>query len=239
MQYLDLSFDDPIQNILCDEVLLTLANKHDGDEVVRFWESPIYFVVLGRTGKEQEDLKFNAIKQDNIAVLRRCSGGGTVVQGKGCFNFSFVLSKKKRPKLEGITDSYRYLSALLVDAFKQCGIEVIFQPISDLADAITNKKFSGNAQKRGRDFILHHGTVLYDFDLNLISKYLNMPQDMPKYRNGRSHLDFVTNINVSVSAIKQAFQDVLGQGDVRNTLNNDEQQLLDQFNAQKNIVLDI
>ena len=77
-----------------------------------------------------------------------------------------------------------------------------------MATGLGEKKFSGNAQRRGKHYILHHGTILYKFDLSLISRYLNMPQDIPEYRKGRPHTDFVTNIPID----PRIFKNHLAQG---------------------------
>jgi len=81
-----------------------------------------------------------------------------------------------------------------------------FSP-SDIALAESKRKFSGNAQKRGKKFILHHGTILYDFDLSLIEKYLPIPHKIPEYRRERSHKNFLTNIPLK----RKDIQDGLAQ----------------------------
>jgi len=164
----DISFKSPQENILYDDVLLHLAEQGQQGEVLRFWESPVYFVVLGRIGKEREDAKIDAVRRDHISVLRRSSGGGTVLQGKGCLNYSLVLSQELNPQIADLRKSYQIILGKVIEALKQIGIESKFCPISDIALAENNRKFSGNAQKRLKKFILHHGTILYNFDLDKI-----------------------------------------------------------------------
>jgi lipoate-protein ligase A len=192
----DISFADPSENILYDDVLLAMAEEGLLGNTLRIWESPIYFVVLGRTGKVEEDLNYETLRKDDVPVLRRSSGGGTVLQGAGCLNFSFILSKENNSDLVDLRRSYHVILEGVLSALKQLQVTAVFRPISDLALADNEKKFSGNAQRRGRRFILHHGTILYDFDLTLVSRYLTMPHDIPEYRRGRSHGDFITNIPV-------------------------------------------
>ena len=102
MQLRDISFSSPTENILFDEVLWRLAEKDEGGEFLRFWESSEVFIVLGRAGQAQEDVNLVAAQKDNIPVLRRSSGGGTVVQGPGCLNYTLILSKQKRPVLNDL-----------------------------------------------------------------------------------------------------------------------------------------
>ena len=207
MHFRDISFPVPQDNIAFDDVLFNLADKHEAGEYLRFWESSQIFIVLGRIGREEMDVHSSLAQEDNIPVLRRSSGGGTVVQGPGCLNYSLILSKQKYPQLNDLRKSYEWISAKVIEALHLAGVEAFFRPISDLATGQGEKKFSGNAQRRGKHYILHHGTILYRFDLSLISRYLKMPQDIPEYRKDRSHTDFVTNVPID----PQVFKDHLAQ----------------------------
>ncbi|MBF0504722.1 MAG: lipoate--protein ligase family protein [Candidatus Omnitrophica bacterium] len=202
MQRRDISFPTPAENIAFDEVLLHLAEKNEGCEFLRFWESSKIFIVLGRIGQQESEVNAIMAQRDNIPVLRRSSGGGTVVQGPGCLNYTLVLSKQKHPVLNDLRKSYQWISAKIIEALRGAGVESYFRPTSDLATGPGEKKFSGNAQRRGRQYILHHGTILYNFDLTLISRYLNMPTDIPEYRKYRAHTDFVTNIPLDPGRFK-------------------------------------
>ena len=97
MQFRDVSLPTPEENIAFDEALWSLSEKQGADEYLRFWESPQIFIVLGRISREAEDIGLARTQEDNIRVLRRSSGGGTVVQGPGCLNYTLVLSKQKSP----------------------------------------------------------------------------------------------------------------------------------------------
>ncbi len=224
----DISFDIPEENLLFDDVLLHLADKVNEQEYLRFWQSSVYFVVMGRISREEEDVNFDAIKADGVPLLRRSSGGGTVIQGKGCLNFALVLDKRKNRELDDLKKSYTIILDQICAALKQCGIKAKVMPISDIA-LMNDQKISGNAQKRGRNFILHHGTILCDFDLSVIEKYLFMPKDMPDYRNGRTHLAFVGNIGVGVDQVKEAIRSVFSIKEEESDLTDQENNLLKKF----------
>ncbi len=235
----DISFQTPTENILFDDALLDLAEHDDGGEVLRFWESPQTFIVLGRTSKPSEDVCLEKVKQDNISVLRRSSGGGTVVQGKGCLNFSLILSKEIHPEVAMLKKSYRFVLGKVINALGHFDIKADFRPISDLALSKSDKKFSGNAQKRGRKFILHHGTILYDFDLTLIERYLKIPKEIPEYRRGRPHLDFVANLPAGSQALKKVIADAFAVTAQENVLSPKEQERLNYFLQTRNVVIDL
>jgi lipoate-protein ligase A len=202
MQLRDISFPLPQDNIDYDDVLFSLAEKHGKGEFLRFWESPGIFVVLGRISRPETDVNEINTRQDAIPVLRRSSGGGTVLQGPGCLNYTLVLSKQKSSELNDLRKSYLWIAGRVIEALGTAGGTVFFRPLSDLATGPGERKISGNAQRRGRNYILHHGTILYKFDLSLISRYLNMPSDIPEYRRNRPHTDFVTNLPLDPQVFK-------------------------------------
>src|SRR4051812_4138769 len=79
--------DGAPENLALDEFLLS-----QGEETLRFWECPRPVVVVGRGGRIAEQVRVKECEEDGVEVLRRCSGGGAVVLGPGCLNFSFVFS---------------------------------------------------------------------------------------------------------------------------------------------------
>ena len=83
---MDYSFDDGARNLALDEVLLREADELG--EILRFWESPEPFVVLGLTQKIRDEVELERCAELNVPVMRRCSAGGCVVQGPGCINFT-------------------------------------------------------------------------------------------------------------------------------------------------------
>lgn len=189
MLSIDYSFDSPGRNLALDEVLLKHAAQ-ENIEILRFWESPIPFVVLGLTQKLQAEVNVEHCDEDHVCIQRRCSAGGCVVQGPGCLNYTLVLSKELRPEIQSIQGSYQYIFDKLIkelnlDGFAQKGV-------SDLA--FGELKVSGNAQRRQKDYILHHGTLLYDADLPLFSRYIHEPEDRPEYRGDRDHRSFIRNL---------------------------------------------
>ena len=235
----DISFSSPAENIVFDDLLLRLAEQGDVPEMLRFWESPEVFVVLGRTGELEREVNRDALLRDHIQVVRRSSGGGTVLQGPGCLNFSWVLPKAKDPALQDIRQSYQKILSTVQSVLKSCGITSEFRPISDLILQPGERKFSGNAQRRTRTHLLHHGTLLYDFDLTLIERYLPVPADCPAYRQRRPHRDFVANAPLRRADFKKAFRAVNPASSERTRLDQPLIQALAEMVAKKNFFVDI
>jgi lipoate---protein ligase len=183
------SSEDPIENLAYDEALLRTNNTNS---YLRFWESPTYFIVLGHGNSIKKEVNVSACKKDNIPVLRRCSGGGTVIQGPGCLNYALILPTTDI-EFDSISKATSTIMTKNADALTSISKDIHVRGISDLC--INNIKFSGNAQRRLKNKFLFHGTFLYNFDLNKINNYLPHPSQEPEYRKQRSHLKFTKNIN--------------------------------------------
>src|SRR5436190_1549788 len=97
MNLLDLTLPTPAENLACDEALLDAFEAAGGDGVLRFWEPAEPFVVVGYSNQVAQEVDVAACDAAGIPVLRRCSGGGTVVQGPGCLNYALVLNIEQTP----------------------------------------------------------------------------------------------------------------------------------------------
>lgn len=197
MILIDLTLPTPEANLALDEILLDEAEE-GGPEVLRFWESTTYCVVLGSSGRLPREVRADACRRDGVPILRRHSGGGTVLLGPGCLHFSLVLSLETRIDLQGIHQSFRSILGAVCRVLAVP--ELVREGISDLS--IADRKVSGNAQRRRRGALLHQGTMLYDFDVARVNRYLPHPPKEPSYRQRRSHSDFLTNLPLSSGVIK-------------------------------------
>jgi lipoate-protein ligase A len=208
MRYLDLTLPDPAANLALDEALL-LEVDGGAEEVLRVWEwpthagGPAHVVVLGSGCRLGEDVDEAACRADGVPILRRASGGGTVLWGGGCLLFSLALRYDRDPLLNEVRPSYGWILGRIAAAVGLPGVEQA--GISDLA--FGGRKFSGNAQQRKQNALLHHGTLLYAFNLPLVSRYLKPPPRQPDYRGRREHLDFLLNLPFPATDLKQRLRD--------------------------------
>jgi len=203
MKLLDLSYPSPQMNLACDEVLLELCEGGYDTEILRFWESPVYFAVLGYSNKVKAEVHLDYCQRENIPVLRRASGGGTVLQGPGCLNYALILDMKRRRPIKSVSSTYEYVlgkhkSALQQLTDKPCDT----RGISDLA--IEGMKFSGNAQRRKKRYVLFHGTLLLNSNLDTIQDSLHIPEKKPAYRKNRSHKNFLMNLKLDRDSVKKS-----------------------------------
>lgn len=206
---LDLTCETPAENLACDEALLEACDAGAAPEVLRFWEPRESFVVLGYSNHAAVEASLEECQARHVPVLRRCSGGGAVLQGPGCLNYSLVLRFDSSPALQTVTDANCSIMRRNRDAISAVlGKPVTIQGTTDLT--LGPLKFSGNAQRRKRRSLLFHGTFLLDMDLDLVQACLRAPSKEPEYRQNRPHREFITNLGLPAAAVKQALRNAWG-----------------------------
>jgi lipoate---protein ligase len=211
MKHFDFTLPSPAENLACDEVLLDWCENGSGEEIIRFWESAETFVVTGYANKIATEVNVAACKAQSIPILRRCSGGGTVLQGAGCLNYALVLRIAENSPLASISGANQFIMERNRAAIGSLHKALNPQPSTfDVAVcghtdlAIHGRKFSGNSQRRKRNFLLLHGTFLLYFDFALMSAFLETPSKQPDYRGNRSHTEFLTNLKIPADKVKDA-----------------------------------
>lgn len=205
MKYLHLGDLPPACYLAAEEALLDQCEESGEGEMLLFWESTAWFVVLGYANKVAAEVDVEACDSLGIPILRRCSGGGTVLQGPGCLNYSLILRIESRPELQSISGTNRFVMGRQREIVESAlGQPVRVQGHTDLT--LGDRKFSGNAQRRKRSCLLFHGSILHDFDLPMIGKVLLPPPLQPEYRARRPHSDFVVNLPLPPTQLIEAFQ---------------------------------
>jgi len=207
----------PAEWLAWDEALLEAAEAapdgHPRPEMLWFWESPEPFIVVGYGQKIALEVNVNDCASDSVPILRRCSGGGTVVQGPGCLNYGLILGITEDGPRSTITGT----NATVMEQQRQAMATLLGETVkvrghTDLAVQRGGRelKFSGNAQRRKRRTLLFHGTILLNFDLARISRWLHPPSWAPEYRAGRTHAEFVTNTGLQRAAVEAALAQAWG-----------------------------
>jgi lipoate-protein ligase A len=191
-------------NLALDEALLIESEERGAGPALRIWEPDEPAVVLGASGRWREDVKDKACRADGVVLVRRASGGGTVVIGPGVVNVAVVLSATAAAGLGAVDTAQAYVLDRIADALRTNvpGVERLGS--GDLT--IDRRKFAGSAQRRLRDHFLVHATLLYAFPLGLIDRYTRLPRRQPAYRENRSHAEFVVNLRLSRELLVAALQ---------------------------------
>jgi len=195
----------PAEQLAADEALLAWCEAGGNEELLHFWEPRETFVVVGYANKVATEVNTAACAAQGVSIHRRCSGGGTVVQLPGGLNYSLILrilpdspTRSISAANQFIMDRNRAALQTLVDP----KLKVAVRGHTDLC--LGDLKFAGNSQRRQKNFLLFHGTLLLNCDLGLIGDLLRMPSLEPDYRAGRPHREFITNLNVPAESVKAA-----------------------------------
>jgi lipoate-protein ligase A len=213
MRLLDLTLPTPEENLALDEALLDEAESAGrATETLRLWEPAAPMVVVGRSSHVADEVHVDVCRKRGIPIFRRTSGGAAILTGPGCLMYAVVLSCRLRPALRAVDHAHQFVLDRIASAIRPHVPEVCLRGISDLA--IADSKFSGNSIRAKRDHLLYHGTLLYNFPVDLISDCLRMPSRQPDYRRGRPHAAFVTNLPVGAAVIRSALTETWNVGDL-------------------------
>ena len=214
----DIAAKEVMTSLALDEALLEEA--HEGTRsvpVVRTWMAERPVVVVGSSSRVEEEVDVAACRGAGVPILRRPSGGATVILGPGCLMWSVVT-----PHPEGVPAVERIHRAMLdplVGEFAAFGLPVSRQGTSDLVLAVPGsspqemKKVSGNALRVRRQGVLYHGTLLDAFDIGLAERLLRHPPREPDYRSGRAHGAFLTNLGVGRARLEAIVRRAFGAAD--------------------------
>jgi lipoate---protein ligase len=145
-------------------------------------------IVIGRHQNIFQEINEEYVEKNKINLARRISGGGTVYHDLGNLNFSFIDKAH-----ETIKENYIRATEPVIKALSKFGIKAELSERNDLI--IDDKKFSGNAQAYSRDRVLHHGTILFNSDLNVLQNSLYINRDNIESKGTKSVRSNVTNIS--------------------------------------------
>lgn len=205
MLFCDTEFASPEETLAADEALLDACEAGELGPLLRVWIPRSYFVVVGYANSVDTEVNLAFCRERRIPVLRRCTGGGTVLQGPGCLNYSLVLPIEPGGPLGSIHGTNCHvLRANAAALAPLLGRVPDHEGDTDLA--LGGLKIAGNAQRRRKRFLLFHGCFLLDLDLGMAAAALPMPSRQPVYRGARSHRDFLLNLKLLPESMTAALR---------------------------------
>lgn len=184
MIYIKNDNNDPHYNLALEEYALKYLDI--SDDILILWQNEPS-VIIGRNQNTIEEINSKYIKDNDINVVRRLSGGGAVYHDFGNLNFTFITSNDKNN-----VNNYRKFTKPVIDALKNLGVNAEFKGRNDIV--VDDKKISGNAQYFYKDKMLHHGTILFNSNLEDIVYVLDVNVDKIKSKGIKSIRSRVTNI---------------------------------------------
>ncbi|NPD45022.1 MULTISPECIES: lipoate--protein ligase [unclassified Lentimicrobium] len=189
--------NNPVFNIATEEYLL----KHkDEDCFYLYINNPS--IIIGKHQNSLAEINVDYVKENEITVVRRLSGGGAVFHDPGNLNFSFIKTKEKNEPID-----FRKYTQPILDVLNALGVDAKFEGRNDLT--IKGKKFSGNAKHIYQNKILQHGTLLFSSKLPDLSQALKINPLKYQDKAVKSVRSRVTNISehLSTHISLEAFED--------------------------------
>lgn len=184
MLYVDNKSLNPHYNLALEEYLLKYVDNQ-GDFFLFWQNSPA--VIVGKFQNTIEEINAEYVKNNNINVVRRITGGGAVYHDLGNLNFTFITKN-----IDKNIDFSKFTEPVAA-ALQQLGVPAVVSGRNDIT--IEEKKFSGNSQCHYKGRILHHGTLLFNSQLDNVAAALNVKKEKIQSKGVKSVKSRVTNVS--------------------------------------------
>lgn len=183
MLYLESASTDPYYNLALEQVVFDGPGQHE--TCCMLWQND-NTIVVGKHQNTLQEVNMAYVREHNVRVARRLSGGGAVYHDMGNVNFTFIAPH------EGAEMDFSSFCRPVAAALAELGVTAEISGRNDMT--IDGRKFSGNSQyvKHGR--VMHHGTILYDSDLSIVGQALRVPEDKITSKGLQSVRSRVTNV---------------------------------------------
>lgn len=183
MLYIRNETTNPFYNLAMEEYLFSL---NDNTDYLLLWRNEPT-IVIGKHQNTIEEINADYVKEKQIHIVRRITGGGAVYHDLGNLNYSLII----KSNYEGGYD-FRKFPMPIVKALERLNIKAEQSGRNDIT--IDGKKFSGNAQFVSKGKLLHHGTLLFDSEMEELAKALKVSKDKIESKGIKSVRSRVTNI---------------------------------------------
>jgi len=174
---------NPFFCLAAEEYLL----KNFSEDIFMLWQSD-NTIVVGKHQNALAEINYPYVREKNITLARRISGGGTVVHDSGNVNFTFIKNVKSTAEI-----SFALFTKPVVEALAKLGITATTSGRNDLL--INGLKISGNAEHVFKNRVLHHGTLLFDSDLKNLGNALKLIPGKYESKAVQSNRSLVANIS--------------------------------------------
>lgn len=221
MIYLESHSTDPYFNLALEEYVFEKLERSQSYFIL--WQNE-NTVVVGKYQNTAEEVNQEYIDEHGTRVDRRLSGGGAVYHDKGNLNFTFILDQ------QDVEDfNFKVFVIPVINALRRLGVTAEFNGRNDIT--IDGMKFSGNSQYSKHGRVLHHGCIMLDSNLNLVSNMLKVKDAKFESKSAKSVKSRVTTINahapvpITMEQFKQALREEIFQSGRPEELTLSEEQL--------------
>lgn len=169
-------------NLAMEEYFL----KNTTEDVFMLWRNESA-IIVGKNQNTLSEINYKYVKENNIKVVRRQSGGGAVFHDLGNINFTFISCN------DNSFSDFKRFTMPIIESLENLNIHAEFSGRNDLL--IDNQKFSGNAQYNYKNKVMHHGTLLFSSQINDLSSALKVKPSKFEGKGVKSVKSRVTNIS--------------------------------------------
>lgn len=184
LSYLDLTTTDPAFNLAAEQYVFDALPRDRA--YFMLWQND-NAIIVGKYQNTFAEINDSYVKEHGIRVVRRLSGGGAVYHDLGNLNFTFIADAGTLSTL-----NFTIFCEPVIRTLAKFGVTAEVNGRNDMT--IDGRKFSGNSQylKQGR--IMHHGTILFDSDLSVVSNALQVDESKFQSKASKSVRSRVTNV---------------------------------------------
>lgn len=184
MYYIESACHDPMMNLALEQYVFEKLDRTK--EYCMLWQND-NAIIVGKHQNTFAEINRQYVDKHGIRVVRRLSGGGCVYHDLGNINFTFIA-------MDGTNGSFNFSTFCrpIVNVLKQLGLEPEISGRNDIT--LDGKKFSGNSQYMRWGRVMHHGTIMFDSNLDVVQEALNVPKDKFSAKGFQSVRSRVTNV---------------------------------------------
>ena len=237
-RFLDLKVNDAYTNMAVDEAITKARGEGRVPDTLRFYMWKPSAVTIGYFQSVEDEVNFEALNRFGFSLNRRISGGGAVLNSEtGEITYSVILREDDPRVSADPVESYHLLCQGIIDALDVLGIKANFKPVNDIV--VNGKKISGNAQIRRYGAVLHHGTLLVDFDVKQMFGVLKISKEKLSDKMIQQAEDRVTTLRRLLGrpigfpevrdALERGYKKALNAELIKGELTPYEQELVKQF----------
>jgi len=189
-----LDTQNPFFNLAIEEILL--KNRREEYLLLGINSSS---VIIGKHQSAHREINTKFVYGNDIPVIRRISGGGTVYHDKGNLNFSFIRQSEAGKQVD-----FRKYTEPVINFLKSIEIDAKFEGKNDIR--VRGLKISGNAEHIHHDRVLHHGTLLFSTSHGILKNSLRKDTSHYTSRAVESNPSSVTNLKDHLPSFKDIFE---------------------------------